>query len=100
VEDHIAIEKDWIEPPASVEDSTMAVNTLAPGFYQVGKEDYSAIAEHEGNYIAINAYAGIKERYDALVAETGMALPMKFMIVTHHHSGHMDGIDETVEKGS
>ncbi|MEL7371581.1 MAG: MBL fold metallo-hydrolase [Myxococcota bacterium] len=87
-------------PPERVDMSNMTVDALAPKVYMVGQSDYSMFVEHGDRYIAVNSYPGLKARYEALVAHTKRDFPLADVVVTHHHSDHMDGISEAAELGA
>jgi len=97
---HMKREGNLKADPSRVDMSAMTVDTLAPGVFHVGQGDYALFVEHEGRYIAVNAYGGLKDRYDALVKQTGRSLPLSSIIVTHHHSDHMDSVQEAKDMGA
>ena len=64
--DHLIRDNGLVEDPLRVDQSEMTVQTLGPDVYLVGQEDYSLFVAHDGGFIAVNPYAGLQERYDAL----------------------------------
>lgn len=96
----IAIEAGFSPPAEPVEMSEMTVEEIAAGAFVVGQGDYGLFALHDGGVIAVNAYAGLKDRYEAFIAHIGQDLPLSGVIVTHHHSDHMDAVPEAVELGA
>jgi len=100
VDQQVKFESGLREPQTPVDLSEMTVDTLAPGVFMVGQGDYSLFVEDDGGYIAVNMYAGLKDRYEALVEKIDSPLPLRDAIVTHHHSDHMDGISEAHELGA
>lgn len=83
-----------------VDTSSMTVDRLGSGLFHVGQEDYSLFVEHEGAYFVVNTSAGLKARYEALVAYTQRPWPLTKAIATHHHRDHMDGIDDAIALGA
>ncbi len=98
--DVIALEDGLDAPAERVELSEMTVDELAPDAFVVGREDYGLFVVADGGVIAVNAYAGLKNRYEALLAHLGRDLPLADVIATHHHSDHIDALEEAVELGA
>jgi glyoxylase-like metal-dependent hydrolase (beta-lactamase superfamily II) len=92
---------EGVQPePERVEMSEMTVDTLAPGVFLVGQDDYSLFVEQDGSYVGVNAYPGLKARFEALIESTGKSLPLSKLIVTHHHVDHMEGVMDAHEMGA
>lgn len=100
VEALIRVDEDLSEPRTMMDTSEMTVDTLGPALFMVGQEDYSLFVQHDNALIGVNAYPGLKARYEALVEILSDPLPLRAVIVTHHHSDHMDGIDDAIEMGA
>ncbi|WP_379552450.1 hypothetical protein [Qipengyuania sp. DGS5-3] len=96
----IAIEDGLTLPAPAPDLSEMTVDEIAPNVFVVGRGDYSLFVEHEGQLLGVNAYAGLRERYLALIAHLGKPTPLASMIVTHHHSDHMDAVLEAAALGA
>jgi len=96
----IAVESGLTPPQDGPDMDEMTVDEVQPELFLVGQGDYSLFVEHDGGLIAVNAYAGLKDRYEALKSHLGKTLPLKSMIVTHHHSDHMDGVGDAIDLGA
>jgi len=96
----IAIEPGLTPPQDGPDMDEMTVDEIRPGLFLVGQGDYSLFIEQYGELIAVNAYGGLKERYEALNVHLSKTLPLKSLIVTHHHSDHMDGVGDAIELGA
>jgi len=86
--------------PARVDLSSMTVDELHADTYLVGQNDYSLFVEHDGGLIGISAYAGLKERHDALVEHLEDPLPLTHLIVTNHHGDQLQGVFDANELGA
>ncbi|MDJ0643822.1 MAG: MBL fold metallo-hydrolase [Erythrobacter sp.] len=96
----IAIEDGFAPPAATVEQSEMTVDAIGGGAFMVGREDYGLFVLDDDGVIAVNAYAGLKDRYEALKEHLGREMPLRSVVVTHHHSDHMDAVGEAIELGA
>lgn len=86
--------------PDAPDNSEMTVNEVAAGVFHVGQNNaYSAFVEDGESVIAIGGYGGLKDRYDAYVEAQG-AKPLKYLILTHHHTDHIGGAFEALEMGA
>ena len=86
--------------PDAPDNSEMTVNEITAGVFHVGQNNaYSAFVEDGESVIAIGGYGGLKDRYDAYVEAQG-AKPLKYLILTHHHTDHIGGAAEALEMGA
>ena len=97
---HLKVESTLRPAATPVDTSEMTVETLAPGIFHVGREDYSLFVQTDDGYIAVSTYAGLKARYEALVAHTQDNGPLSHVILTHHHENHMAGVADAVALGA
>lgn len=100
LEDKIALEGGLSAPKEPVDLSEMTVDQLAPDAFVVGQGDYSLFVITDEGVVAVNAYAGLKERYEALQSFLGEEVRLTDVIATHHHSDHMDAAAEAVGLGA
>ncbi len=98
--DEIALESGLGAPREPVDLSEMTVDQLAPDAFIVGQGDYSLFVVTGAGAIAVNAYAGLKQRHEALQAFLGEEVQLTDVIATHHHSDHMDAVAEAIELGA
>lgn len=85
--------------PVRVDQSGMTVQLLAPDVYLVGEEDYSLFVAHDDGFIAVNPYAGLNDRFDALRESLGVSNPLTDVIATHHHSDHLADVSVAYTDG-
>ena len=85
----------------TIDASEMSVRNLANGVYFAGKgHRYSLFVDAGDYYVASGGNYGLKERFDALKAHTGEDKPLKFQVVTHHHSDHLESMGDAAELGA
>lgn len=109
-------EKGTFEPPsgyrASVSDayfdvSQLTIRELAEGVYYVGKDwGYTLFIDAGGYYISAGAW-GMSDRsddwlqaLDLLHQTTGDKLPVKYHLVSHHHTDHMSELHDVLDHGA
>ncbi|MEL7313244.1 MAG: MBL fold metallo-hydrolase, partial [Pseudomonadota bacterium] len=97
---NISVEADLQAPAPMVDQSEMTADALGNGVYQVGQEDYSLFALHDDGWMVVNGFAGLPDRLAAANAETGSERQMSHVVLTHHHSEHIDGLDEAIALGA
>lgn len=96
----IPVEAGLSGPLVMVDNTEMTVEEVGGGLYHVGQDGYSPFALNGDVYVAANPYAGLKDRYDALVASTGQEYSVSHVILTHHHSDHLAALDEAIGMGA
>ncbi|WP_286831642.1 MBL fold metallo-hydrolase [Kordiimonas sp. UBA4487] len=85
----------------TVDTSEMSVLDLGDGVYFAGQNiGYSIFVDAGDHYIASGGYAGLKDRLAAVQAQAGNEKPLGKLVVTHHHSDHLGGMNEAVELGA
>ena len=96
----IVIEGGLTPPKEPIDMTKMSVDEISPQAYVAGQGDYSLFVPYENGLIAVNAYGGLKARYDAVTKSIGKNLPLIGAIITHHHSDHMDGVSDALDLGA
>ncbi len=100
VQASLVVGDGFSQPASNVEQSEMTVEQVGDGVFMVGREDYGLFVLDGDGVISVNAYAGLKDRYEAFTEHLGRDVPLKGLIVTHHHSDHMDAVGEAIDLGA
>lgn len=76
------------------------VQTLAPGVYFIGEGGtYQLFVEFRDFVVALGGVDGVERRMTALRERTGDK-PLRYALVTHHHSDHLEGVPALVDAGA
>ncbi|MGB0907484.1 MAG: hypothetical protein ACPGVT_08320 [Maricaulaceae bacterium] len=95
------IDKGIAPEPESYDTSEITVDELAPGFHYAGQHaGFSAFIDAGDHIIGVGGYGGLKERFEAYQAAHGGDKPLRYQIVTHHHTDHLAGIADALELGA
>ena len=79
----------------------MVVNKLADNIYQAGKRWGFSIFIDAGEYfVAAGGYEGLTERFEAVKKASGIDKPLKYMVASHHHDDHLEGMNEAAQLGA
>ncbi len=85
------------EAGAQIDRSEMTVRDLGQGIFYVGQNiGFSIFVDAGDHYVASGGYAALTQRFEALQEHTGTEKPLRYQIVTHHHSDHVGGMGEAV----
>ncbi len=86
----------------TVDGSKMSVNTVSDAVHHVGMGGgYTSFIDAGDYIIGVGNSAGLKERWAAYKeAQEGNTKPLKYMVVTHHHADHIDGVKEGYDLGA
>ena len=80
--------------------SEMSVRKLAKNVYHAGKGRSFTLFVDAGDYlIASGGERDLKETYQAVKAQTGDK-PLKYMILTHHHTEHLGTLHDALALGA
>jgi glyoxylase-like metal-dependent hydrolase (beta-lactamase superfamily II) len=85
----------------SMDASKMSVRTLTNGVYFAGQGHRFSLFVDVGEYfIAAGGNGDLKARFEAVKKEVGVEKPLKYQVVTHHHSDHLEGLSGVTELGT
>jgi len=74
-----------------------SINKLADNVYHVGKSGlYTLFADAGDYFIASGGGSELKSNFQALKEFTGVNKPIKYLIVTHHHTGQLRVLNEAI----
>lgn len=99
------IEGGMSPSPEVVDSSEMSVdhisaNQLSGGFFHVGQGyGYGAFVDVGEYLIALGGTGGLKKRYEAYREKHGTK-PLRYLVLTHHHSDHVASAKEALELGA
>lgn len=86
--------------PESWDTSEMTIEEVTPELHQIGQGgSYSAFFDAGDYLIGLGGYGGLKNRYDAYVEANGEK-PLRYLILTHHHSDHIEGAADALDLGA
>ncbi|MEM7330050.1 MAG: hypothetical protein AAF437_15010 [Pseudomonadota bacterium] len=101
VTDRIAIEPGFSAPPETLDESEPSVDAISEDLFHIGQDGaFSTAARHQGKLYMTNPYDGFQDRYAALSAHLQAELPLSHVLLTHHHSDHLDGLADAVALGA
>jgi len=105
----LSIPKHYQEstPVKPVDVSQLTIRTLADGVFYVGQDwGYTLFVDVGAHYISAGAW-GMSDRSDdwkkalkLLHKTTGGNKPVKFHLVSHHHTDHMSELQDVIEHGA
>ncbi|MCB2113556.1 MAG: hypothetical protein R3C42_07925 [Parvularculaceae bacterium] len=100
-----SVDRGIVEEPARVSQSEMTVDEIAEGVHLAGvggagAAAYTAFIDAGDHVIAVGGYAGLKARYDAYKDAVGHSKPIRYQIVTHHHTDHLGGMADALALGA
>lgn len=85
----------------TIDSSEMSVRTLADGVYFAGQGYAFSLFVDAGDYfVGAGGNPGLGARFAAVQKETGLEKPLKYQVVTHHHSDHIAGMQNAAELGA
>ena len=86
--------------PEAFDNSEAIVNKLSDNAYHLGTENFSAFVDAGDHIIGIGGYGGLKDRFEAYQKEVSNNKPLRYQVVTHHHTDHMEGLSEAYALGA
>ena len=102
------LEKDIVEEPERVDETEMSVSQIGINAdparlltHHVGRDEFYTTFMKTGNFVtAFGAKAGYADRLKAYREETGITLPVRYVIVPDHHEEQTAGAAEAVAAGA
>lgn len=96
-----SVDRNIKEEPARIDTAEMTVDEIADGVHHVGTGNAYTVFADAGDYIvAAGGYAALKGRLDAYREAAGHEKPLRYQIVTHHHTDHLGGMADALELGA
>lgn len=84
-----------------IDTSKMKVWVMDQGVYYVGQGHRFSLFIDSGKYfVAAGGNSGLKARFEALLKATSVDKPLKYQVVTHHHSDHLAGMNDAADLGA
>ncbi|WP_286235408.1 MBL fold metallo-hydrolase [Thalassotalea sediminis] len=81
--------------------STMSVKKLADNLYMAGKDWGFSVFYDAGDYfIGAGSYSKLTERFVHVKKQFSLDKPLKYQVVSHHHTDHMGGLSEAYYLGA
>ncbi len=95
------IDRGISEEGARVDTSEMTVDEIADGVYLAGTGNaYTAFVDAGDHIIGVGGYAGLTDRFTAYKEAAGHDKPLRYQIVTHHHTDHLGGMADAFALGA
>ena len=95
------VPESYVAEAERIATSEMVVNRLAKNVYHIGQNGgYSIFVDTGSEVIGSGGYAGLSDRLAKFQEATGTHRPLRYQVVTHHHSDHLGGIDEALGLGA
>ena len=96
-----AIDRGIEEEPTRVDTSEMTVDEIADGIHFAGTGNAYTMFADAGDYIiGVGGYAGLGARFDAYKEAVGHDKPLRYQVVTHHHTDHLGGMADAFALGA
>ena len=100
------IDRGVEQEPARVDTTEMTVEEIAEGVHLAGQgpqgapNAYTAFIDAGDHVIAVGGYVGLQGRVDAYREVAGHEKPLRYQIVTHHHTDHLGGMADALALGA
>lgn len=90
------------EAPAQyIPQEGMYVKALSETLHYVGQNGAHSVFLNAGDHIvAVGGYGGFADRFEAYKDETKSDKPLKYLVATHHHQDHIQGVPDAYELGA
>ncbi|BBN82246.1 hypothetical protein PA25_22310 [Pseudoalteromonas sp. A25] len=83
------------------DDTEFSTRQLAEHIYQIGKDRAQTVfIEQANHYIAMGDANELPANFDALKKLTNSDKPLRYFVVTHHHRGNLNGLDNAIALGA
>lgn len=93
------LKKDFVET-SPIQPDPLSRQKVSDGVYLIGGNGtYAMFVEMDDHVIAVGGTAGISDRI-ALLKEVVKNKPIKYGVLTHHHSDHILGAQDYAEEGA
>ena len=87
--------------PETLSFREMQVQRLAEGVFLAGQDWGFSVFVNAGDfYIGVGGYHDVSKRFEAVVQNSGKAMPLRYHLVTHHHRDHLGGMQELHDLGT
>ena len=84
----------------TIDFSEMSVTKLAENTYLAGQDwGFSIFVDSGSHFVAAGGYEDLSKRFDAVKKFSGFDKPLKYLVVSHHHSDHLGGMKEAEALG-
>ena len=96
-----AMEKGISAEPETLDAEEMSIDHIVGALHHAGQNGaFSAFWDAGDHIIGVGGYGGLSDRFTAYQEAQGHQKPLKYLIVTHHHSDHLGGAAEALELGA
>jgi glyoxylase-like metal-dependent hydrolase (beta-lactamase superfamily II) len=86
---------------ARINATEMVVNRLSKNVYHIGQNSgFSIFVDTPEGVVGCGGYAGLTQRFERFQQESGSHRPLRYQVVSHHHSDHLGGMGEALDLGA
>lgn len=87
--------------PETISSDDMVVDHIAGSVHYAGQGGgWGAFVDAGDHIIGIGAYGNLGERFSAYQEAQGNQKPLKYQVVTHHHSDHLESVTQALDLGA
>lgn len=96
-----SIDRGIEREPSRVDTAEMTVDKIADGVHLAGTGfNYSLFVDAGDHVVGMGGTAGLKDRYEAYLKAAGHQKPLRYQIVSHHHTDHLAGMADAFALGA
>ncbi|WP_085299561.1 MBL fold metallo-hydrolase [Cognaticolwellia mytili] len=97
---YFKLPNDYKENAPTLSFSEMMVEKIFDNIYIAGKSwGFSVFLDTGDYFIGTGGYEDLKQRFWAVQKFANMDKPLKYQVVSHHHTDHLEGMKEANELG-
>jgi glyoxylase-like metal-dependent hydrolase (beta-lactamase superfamily II) len=86
---------------ARIDATEMVVNRLSKDVYHIGQNaGFSIFVDTPEGVVGCGGYAGLTQRFERFQKESGSHRPLRYQVVSHHHTDHLGGMGEALDLGA
>jgi len=95
------LDQDLKPESERVDASQMLVNKISDRVYHIGQNGgFSLFADTNIGTVAAGGYPSLPERFERFQKESDRFKPLRYQVITHHHSDHLGAMAEAVGLGA
>ncbi len=88
------------KPETNTSEEMVVDHISGPVYYAGQGAGWGAFVDAGDYIIGIGAYGNISERFAAFQTSQDIKKPLRYLVATHHHSDHLEGVPQALELGA